>query len=171
MAKPNAGEYPPYFKSFIDTTKEEEVVPALKSSGINLVNILFGMSEELSSYRYEPKKWSIKQLLGHIVDTEMVFQFRAMSFARGEKAALPGFDHDLYVKNSNAEELPLAHLLKQFEATRNATILLFEGFTEEMLNTKGNANGFEISLRALGFIIAGHQQHHLNIIKERYLKE
>ncbi len=171
MAKPNAGEYPAYYKSFIEIAPQEEPVPSLKKSGLNMTNALFGMSEELSSYRYEPNKWSIKELLGHITDSERVFQFRAMSFARGEKTPLPGFDQDLYVKNSNADSLPFNHLLKQFEATRNATIFLYESFTEEMLDIKGNANGFEISLRSLGFVISGHQQHHLNIIKERYLKE
>ncbi len=171
MPKPNSGEYPAYYKPFIEIAPQDEVVPSLKESGLNMTNSLFGMSEELSEYRYEPNKWSIKQLLGHILDSERVFQFRAMSFARGEKTPLPGFDQDLYVKNSNAENLPFNHLLKQFEATRNATILLFESFTEEMLGIQGNANGFEISLKSLGFVISGHQQHHLNIIKERYLKE
>ena len=169
MAKPNAGEYPAYYKPFIEIAPQEEPVSSLKESGLNMTNALFGMSEELSSYRYVPNKWSIKQLLGHILDSERVFQFRAMSFARGEKIPLPGFDQDLYVANSNASLRNIESIIKEYVAVRQSSIALFESFSSNDLKKVGVASDAEMSVAALGFILCGHQKHHRDILRERYL--
>ena len=114
-------------------------------------------------------KWTIKELVQHIIDAERVLSYRALRFARRDATDLAGFEEDDYVKNSNGDTRDYNDLLVEFSAVRNATILLFNSFTDEALQRIGSASGSIISVRALGFIISGHLQHHLTIIKERYI--
>lgn len=158
-----------YFKYYIELVKEEDMFEAFNNN-LNKVQALFkDMSDDKGLYAYAEGKWTIKELLLHIIDTERIFNFRALSFARNEKQNLPGFDHDSYVKNSNANSRILNDLLQEFISVRKATITLFKGFSEEMLKKSGKANGNELTVLAIGFLIVGHCEHHLKVLKEKYL--
>lgn len=134
------------------------------------VNQLFGrVSATEADFAYEPGKWTIKQLLGHMNDTERIMAYRALCIARGEQAPLPGFDENDYVRNGYFEERTLAGLLAEHHAIRAATIALLDTLPEAAFSRRGNANGQPVTVAGLAFIIAGHERHHLNIFKERYL--
>lgn len=130
---------------------------------------ILALSEEQLNYKYQVGKWSIKEVIGHIIDTERIFAYRALCFARKDKTPLPGYDEVLFGDTSNAVQRNIQKLIAEFVAVRQATILLFESFNEEMLEERGVASNFEISVRAMGFAILGHCVHHLQVIDERYL--
>ena len=128
-----------------------------------------GLTEAQICYRYAVNKWSIKEIVGHLIDSERVFAYRALRFARKDQTALHGYDEDLFAANSNAHDRAWKDLLKEFYFTRNSTIELFKSFTHEMLDYVGFADEKKMSVRAIGYIILGHEVHHLQIIKERYI--
>lgn len=162
-------EYSSFYKNYITILGEINLLEVLNNSLENLINTLKNLPEEKLQYRYEEGKWTIKELIQHIIDAERVLSYRALRFARNDATNLQGFDEDWYVKNSNGNDRDFDELLNEFSLVRKATILLFKSFSNEMLTNTGSANGSVVSVRALGFIIAGHQIHHLNIIKEKYL--
>ncbi|MCS6795975.1 MAG: DinB family protein, partial [Raineya sp.] len=125
--------------------------------------------EEKANFAYAPGKWTIKEILLHLTDSERVLSYRAMAFARGELQALPGFDQDTYVHNSQAQKRTLQSILAEFEAVRKATIALFENLPTETLTLIGNANNFPTSVRGLAAMIAGHEIHHTKQIQTKYL--
>ncbi|WP_232731543.1 DinB family protein [Tenacibaculum sp. SZ-18] len=127
------------------------------------------MSKEKENFAYAEGKWTIKELIQHIIDTERVFCYRALSFARNDQQDLPGFDQDLFVVNSVAQQRDYNELLDEMDVLRKGTIQLFKSFTHDDLLKTGTGSGNKISVRALGMVLAGHQQHHLNVVKERYL--
>jgi uncharacterized damage-inducible protein DinB len=129
------------------------------------------LPEEKLFYRYEPGKWSIKEILVHITDDERIYAYRALRFARNEKLKLPGFDQDAYTLYSEADKRDLGNIFDEYEAVRNATITLFNGLPENSLDRMGygTATAADATARALLYHIAGHELHHINIIKERYL--
>jgi uncharacterized damage-inducible protein DinB len=128
------------------------------------------LSEEQGNYAYDKKKWTIKELLVHVMDTERIFCERALRFARKDKTELPGFDHDIFVLNSNANQRTLKDILKEYKAIRKSTLALFKNFTPEMLEQGGIANGNKLTVHSIGFTISGHELHHLNVVKAKYLK-
>ncbi len=162
-------EYSSFYKNYVTILGEINLLEVLNNSLENLINTLKNLPEEKLQYRYEEGKWTIKELIQHIIDAERVLSYRALRFARNDATNLQGFDEDWYVKNSNGNDRDFDELLNEFSLVRKATILLFKSFSNEMLTNTGSANGSVVSVRALGFIIAGHQIHHLNIIKEKYL--
>ncbi len=162
-------EYSSFYKNYITILGEVNLLEVLTNSLENLISTLKNLPEEKLQYRYEEGKWTIKELIQHIIDAERVLSYRALRFARNDTTNLQGFDEDWYVKNSNGNDRNFDELLNEFSLLRKATISLFKSFSNEMLTNIGSANGSDISVRALGFIIAGHQIHHLNIIKEKYL--
>lgn len=162
-------EYSPFYKNYITILGNVNLLEILNDSLENLMNTLKGLPEEKLQYRYEEGKWTIKELIQHIIDAERVLSYRALRFARNDTTDLQGFDEDWYVNNSNGNSRDFNELLNEFSLIRKATISLFKSFSNEMLINAGSANGNNMSVRALGFIIAGHQIHHLNIIKEKYL--
>ncbi|WP_456420414.1 DinB family protein [Lutibacter sp.] len=162
-------EYSSFYKNYITILGEVNLLDVLNNSLENLINTLKNLPEEKLQYRYEEGKWTIKELIQHIIDAERVLSYRALRFARNDTTNLQGFDEDWYVKNSNGNDRNFDELLNEFSLLRKATILLFKSFSNEMLTNIGSANGSDISVRALGFIIAGHQIHHLNIITKKYL--
>ncbi|NTS41262.1 DinB family protein [Flavisolibacter sp. BT320] len=168
MAKPDLAAIPPFYHNYVKQVEEGEILPALESSHEKVVSILESIPGEKWSYRYADGKWSILEMVQHMIDTERIFAYRALCIARGEKASLPGFDENAYAATSNAERRSKEDLLEEWSVVRKATLLLYRSFTEEQTKNAGTANNFPIGVDAIGFIAAGHVRHHLNILKERY---
>ena len=162
-------EYAPFYKNYIQNLGDVNLHEVLNSSFEDLINSLKNVPEEKLVYRYADGKWTIKELVQHIIDAERVLSYRALRFSRNDPSDLQGFDEDWYVGNSNGNERDFNDILDEFTHLRKANISLFHSFTSEMMPMLGTSNGSIMSVRALGFIIAGHQMHHLNIIKEKYL--
>jgi len=165
----NENEYAPFYKNYIKALGDVNLLDILNTSFEDLSAALKGLSEEKLLFRYQDGKWTIKELMQHIIDAERVLSYRALRYSRNDATDLPGFDEDWYVDNSNGNQRNFEDLLNEFSHLRAATISLFESFTPEMLQIKGSLSGNDMSVRALGFIIAGHQMHHLKIMKEKYL--
>lgn len=162
-------EYGEYYGRYVSKSNGEYILNQFSSNSYAMINVLKSVSEKKASYRYEPGKWSIKEVIGHITDTERVMSYRALSFARGETQPLPGYNHEDYVKFADFEDQALRDLINQYRSVRQASETLFQSFSAEMLMRKGTASNNEFTVRALGFIIVGHEKHHLEILKERYL--
>jgi len=169
MPKPSATAYPEYFQRYISQVKEDDLKAAFENQSVPAEAFFQTIPEEQSTHRYAEGKWSIKEVLQHIIDAERVFTYRAMCFARGEQHALPSFDENLYAANSHADARSWKELIAEFAATRKSTELLFNSFTEDMLHHSGNASNYTITPAALGFVTVGHVNHHIRIIQERYI--
>lgn len=166
---PHEGEYESYYTGYVNWVKGKNI-PALLLEQVEEIREFYEqMGEEKSLLAYEPGKWTGKEVLGHIIDTDRIMTFRALCFARGEKAALPGFDQDQYVVNADFNKIPLSALLDDFELSRKALVSLVKNLPESSYSNIGNANGFRVSVRALIHIIAGHAQHHINVLKQKYV--
>ncbi len=164
------GEFGEFYSGYIDRLDSDaELLPSLQDNTEEMLEFFKGIPSDKWSHRYQPDKWSLLDLLQHIIDTERIFQYRALCFARNEQKALPGFDQDLYVLNSGAEYRNSADLIEEFKAVRTSGIFLFKNFTETMLKITGNMNDVNTSPRAIGFIMVGHAKHHKDVISNRYL--
>jgi hypothetical protein len=168
MRRPIEGEFPDYYKLYIDYVPNENVIKYIESQILELQSLISEI-EEFENYTYLPDKWTIKEVIGHMTDAERVYGYRAMRFARGDFNALPGFDENLYVKAANFSARNIRDIVLEFSMMRHANIHLFKSFTEEELNRTGVANNQSISVRAIMFAIGGHVAHHIYIIKKRYL--
>ncbi len=162
-------EYNPYYQTYVNKTKGLNLKDGLGSNYETVLSFLNGIPSGKHEYRYAIGKWTIKEMLLHIIDTERIFAYRALRIARQDKTSLPGFDQDAYVEPSNANRRSFDSLLSEHKAVRQATIILFDSFDDTMLTATGTASNSTISVRAIGFIIMGHENHHCDIIKERYL--
>ncbi len=169
LSQLNENEYNPHYKSYILELGDVDLIEILTASSEELLKTIKDLPEKKLLFRYNEGKWTIKELLQHIIDTERIMSYRALRFSRNDATELQGFDENWYVENSNGNDRNFDDLLEEFICTRRASISLFKSFTDEMLFLSGTANGSDMTVRALGFIIAGHQIHHLKIIKERYL--
>jgi len=165
----NENEYAPFYKNYIKVLGDVNLFEVLDSSLEETLKTLQNLPEEKLLFRYDNGKWTIKELVQHIIDSERVLSYRALRFSRNDPSDLQGFDEDWYVGNSNGNERNFEDILEEFTYLRKANISLFNSFSSEMMPMLGTANGSIMSVRALGFIIAGHQMHHLKIIKEKYL--
>ena len=159
---------PEFFDRYINLVEDVPVVEALQTR-----NQVFPAADMPKIYAlgdkvYAPGKWTIKDVVQHIIDNERIQAYRALRFARNDASVLPGYDEEPYAKEARAERRSLEELLEEFEVTRRSNILLFRSFTEEMLLRKGICFGKEMSVLALGFVLAGHQEHHVRIVRERY---
>ncbi|PWT95122.1 MAG: DNA damage-inducible protein DinB [Bacteroidetes bacterium] len=171
IQKPLSGEFPPYAIMYMKLVPDDGLLlDHLKENLQEVRKLILSLSNEQLMYRYAPGKWTIKEILVHIVDDERIYAYRALRFARNDQTELPGFEQDDYTQNSGANERSISSILEEYEAVRNATITLFEGLPLEAFLRKGIANGNEVTVRALANHIAGHELHHLNIIREKYLK-
>ncbi|MEA5140509.1 DinB family protein [Arcicella rigui] len=170
MKKPIENEFPKdkYFSFYIEQIDFQNVIEALMVQKELVINLYKNLSNEQQIYQYAPDKWTPQQILGHITDTERIFGYRALCIARGEKQALPGFDENEYMDASHFNEQSFESLLEQYRLVRESSIALFSSFSEEVASRIGNANGHAVSARALVWMIAGHERHHLNVLKERY---
>ncbi len=171
MNKPNQREYAqsPYVSRYIELVGDHPVLEVLANQLAEVQKVFRELGEEKSRFRYAEGKWSLKELLGHMVDTERIMAYRVLCIARGEKQPLPGFDENTYAQAAEYGNRPLMALLEECRLVRESNLLLFGSLTEPMLTQIGNANGKEISARALIYMVAGHEKHHLGIIRERYL--
>ena len=167
MNPPQTQDYPQWYKGYIDLV-DGDVVQILETQAEDFAAFVQQHADK-ADYSYAPGKWTIKEMFGHIIDTERIMVFRLISFARGEQAALPGFNEDDYVTNAHFKDRSLASLCEEFVLLRKANMFLVKSLNEEELNRSGIANGNPISVRALVFILAGHVMHHKNVIVERYL--
>lgn len=167
MNPPQIQDYPTWYKKYIDLV-EGNIVDFLTHQASDFATFIKGIAHK-ADYAYAPGKWTIKEMFGHIIDTERIMVFRLTSFARGEQGALPGFEEDDYVKNARFAARTLESLCEEFVLLRKANLFLIKSLNEEELNRSGIANGNSISVRALVFILAGHVMHHQNVITERYL--
>ena len=165
----NKNEYNPYYQAYIDKAEVTDLIEGLRQNGKRVISFLESIPDDKYDYAYAEGKWTLKELIQHVIDTERIFTFRALSFARKEKAALPGYEENDYAASSNANRRTKESLLNELSIVRQATIVLFESFTDEMLLHVGNASNSDVSVRAIGFILIGHENHHYKIIKERYL--
>ena len=172
MLKLNDNEYGVFYKTYLDvlTQYSGSVTDILEISYNEAIKVFNDIPIEKHMYAYEEGKWTIKELLQHLIDTERIFAYRALRFARKDATQLPGFEENDYVSNCNANHRNFSELLVEFELVRKSTLVLFNSFTEQAMLQMGNASNTPISVRAIGYIISGHLFHHLNIMKERYLK-
>ncbi len=171
IPKPEAGEYAPYAAMYIDLLPGDgRVLEHLESNFETVRGLVTSLPEEKLTYRYAPGKWSLKEILAHIVDDERIYAYRALRFARGDRAELPGFEQDDYARTSGAGDRSLASILEEYEAVRRATVALFAGLPESAFERSGFADGKVMSVRAAAYHIAGHELHHLGVIRDRYLR-
>mgnify|MGYP003574962113 CR=1 FL=1 len=167
MNPPQIQDYPQWYKGYIDLV-EGDVLQILETQAEDFAAFV-QQHPDKADYAYAPGKWTIKEMFGHIIDTERIMVFRLTSFARAEKSALPGFNENDYVTNAHFKDRSLASLCEEFISLRKSNMYLINSLNEEELNRYGIANGNPISVRALVFILAGHMMHHKNVIIERYL--
>ncbi len=169
MKRPDPSEYAPYYGRYIEQVPERPIVDVLRTQVRGTLDLLRSLPEAKGDHRYAPGKWTIKQVVGHVVDAERVFGYRALRFGRGDPTPLPGFEQDDYARDGGFDARTLRHLTDELEAVRRATVHLYEGFSEEDSLRKGIASSNPVSVRALAYIIAGHEIHHVKILKEKYL--
>lgn len=163
-------QVPQFYQGYIRQVAEAELVSGLQASGDAFVSMCEMLNESQSLYRYEEGKWSIKDLIQHLIDSERVFCYRAMRFARSDKTELSGFDQDDYVKAVFADKFALQDLISSFRNVRRASVDLFSSLSESELIRSGTSNGVEMSVEMIGYIITGHTTHHHNVIERHYLQ-
>lgn len=170
MKRPDPNEYAPYYNKYIDEVPEGDIFKILKKQIGVVEKFCKSIPPKKTLFRYAPDKWTVKEVIGHIVDTERIMAFRALRFARNDTSNLPGFNQDEFVRQSNHNNIKLGDLVKEFAAVRESNILLFKTFTDEMSMRQRMANDKLISTRAIVYVMVGHVTHHLNVIKEKYLE-
>jgi uncharacterized damage-inducible protein DinB len=169
MKKPLANEHPPYYTYYINLVGTNYGIKALESQIIEMQQFIGNVPFEKENYSYADGKWTIKEVLGHICDVERILGYRALCIARGEQKELPGFNENEYVINGKFNHRSLYDLAHEFSIVRESNIALFKSFDEKVFDMIGAANNYKMSVRAILFMIAGHEKHHINVIKERYL--
>lgn len=166
--RPNNDEYSEYAARYVNLVGDGNILDILKQQQEESFATFSNINEEKAMYAYDEGKWTIKQMLGHMVDTERIFAYRALVFSH-EQITLPGFDQDVYMKQATFNSRPLEDIANEFKTVREASLYLFKWMTEQQSMQKGIASGSEFSPRAYAYMIAGHERYHLNILKERYL--
>lgn len=167
-ARPDVSEYAPFYHGYISGVPEGDVLVHLRHGGRELLAKLGAIPEERGGFRYADDKWTIREVVGHVIDAERIFTYRALRIARGDATPLPGFDENEYVRTAGSDNRTLASLVRELGAVRESTVPLFESLSDEVWIRRGVASGKEISVRALAYITAGHPMHHLRILRERY---
>lgn len=167
--RPSGAEHSPYFGRYVSLVPDGWIVDTLRRQIGETLAFLSPLPDERARHRYAPGKWSVKEVVGHVADSERVFAYRALRFARGDATELPGFDEKQYTANAPFDQRPLADVLREFEAVRGATVALFQGLPDPAWDRSGVANGDPVTVRALAWIIAGHERHHRAVLAERYL--
>ena len=165
--RPTPDEYAQYYAGYVAAVPDGDLVALLASE--ETIAALSGLPDDRARYRYGPGKWSVKEVVGHVADTERVMAYRALRIGRGDQTPLPGFDQDAFVRGAQWDDIPLAALLDDLHLVRMATLSLLTSFPDDVLARRGTASDASVSVRGLGFIIAGHERHHLRILRERYL--
>ncbi|GJM43641.1 MAG: hypothetical protein DHS20C21_04830 [Gemmatimonadota bacterium] len=168
IERPGAGEHHEYFTLYTSKVPDGDVLGTLstQAGAVKTAFASFGSSGSL--HRYAPGKWSVREILGHLCDTERLFVYRGLTFARGDTTDLPGMEEDAWVAGARFDDVPLPDLLAEFDHVRSATLALFRTFDAEVLSRRGTANGSAMTVRSVPWIIAGHVAHHLGVLEERY---
>ena len=169
MIRPARSEYEPYYGRYIDIVPEGNVVDLLAAQRDKILRLGRTLTEDQGNYRYAPGKWSLKEVLGHVMDAERVFVFRALAFSRNDPQEIPGMEQDDYARAANYGDRPLREILEEYNALRDSTVHFFRSLSDDMLTRTGIASGFRFSVRSILFIVAGHELHHFRIIREKYL--
>jgi hypothetical protein len=167
MPRPDPTEHAPYYGKYVALVPEDDVLAALEGELARTLALLRGVPDEEARRRHPPYTWSVKEVVGHLVDAERVFGYRAMRFARGDATPLPGFDENAYVPTGQFDRRPLADIAAEFEALRRSHLALFRGLPPDAWDRRGSANNNEISVRALAYILVGHERHHTAILRRR----
>jgi hypothetical protein len=167
--RPEPSDYAPYYGKYIELVPDGELLTTLTNGVPEWQALLGGLTETQADFRYEPMKWSIKETIGHVTDSERIFAYRALRIARGDQTPLSGFEQDGYVQEGNFSERTLADLLEEFSAVRHSTVILLRSLPSKAWTRRGNANQKDITVGALAFIISGHERHHRSILEQRYL--
>jgi uncharacterized damage-inducible protein DinB len=171
MPRPTEGTFQPYTIAYISKVKEEDIAGAFRSQQQMINDFFEAIPEEKTDYAYAPGKWTLKEMLQHIIDAERIFAYRALSIARGETQNLPGFEEDDYAANSDAGNRSWKELIEELTLVRRTTEILFSSFSAEALMQVGSSNNFRVTPNSIGFILIGHLYHHAGIIQERYLTQ
>ncbi|HYV54149.1 MAG TPA: DinB family protein [Chitinophagaceae bacterium] len=170
IEKPKDGEFPPYANMYIKLLPDDGLlIKHLKDNFIAIKELILSLPEEKLNYRYAENKWTIKEVLVHMIDDERIYAYRALRFARNDQTELPGFEQDDYVLYSRANERSIKNIMEEYEVVRGSTIALFDGLPEDSFLRMGTANNNKVTVRALAYHIAGHELHHINILREKYL--
>jgi uncharacterized damage-inducible protein DinB len=169
IVRPEAGEFAPHYGTYVNAVQGSDALPALKAQRETTARFLAAVPESRAGFRYAEGKWSLREVVGHLCDAERSFAYRLLRFARADATPLSGFDENTYVPAGEFERRSLASVAGEFVAVRDATLALVQGLTAEALQRRGPANGKEISARALAWVIAGHEAHHIRVLGERYI--
>jgi hypothetical protein len=170
FARPASEECNSYFQSYLDLVPDDvtDIMKHLKKQGLVMLTLMRTIDDQRGEYRYQPEKWSIKDLVGHLIDTERLFAFRALWFARGEQNEQPGMDENLWGRNSNAHDRTMPELWREQHVCRTDHVYLFRSLDQTAVDRSGFANGSEMTVRSIPWLIAGHERHHLDVLLERY---
>jgi hypothetical protein len=164
-------EVPPFYRNYVERVNDMELIEALTRGAEQVQETLSTITELQGDSAYLPGKWTIKELLCHMIDAERVFAYRAMCFSRNDPTSLPGFDENAYAPEANASGRSIVEIGQELSILRQSTIMLFKSFSSGMLHRRGVANNSTMSVTGLGYVIAGHENHHLQILRERYLRQ
>lgn len=162
-------QYDEYYKPYIDQAPNLEIVEALEYSFKETYAYLDNVPKDKVTYKYAPGKWSLKEIVQHLIDTERIFVYRALRISRNDMSPIQGYDHDAYVEESLADHKEFSNLLEEYRLLRQSSILFFKQLNQEQLNRIGLANGKPFSPLAIGYVICGHEKHHVKVFKERYM--
>jgi uncharacterized damage-inducible protein DinB len=168
--KPAPTEHHPEFSKYVTLVGEGDIVHTLEQQIENSLSVLRTIPSDKANFRYAPDKWSVKELLGHLIDSERIFSYRALTFARNDQTPLPGYEQNDYVRDADFDKRNLADMAEEFATVRRATIQLFRPLNETEWLRHGKANENDVSVRALAYIIAGHELHHMGVLRSCYLQ-
>jgi len=168
VARPEPGEYNPYYDRYVSLVPQGDILNTLEAQRRQMLLLLSGRDDADGNFRYAPGKWSVSEVLGHVCDTERIFAYRALRISRGDQTPIEGFEQDDYVKNGPFGREPLSEIIEDYIAVRRATLTLLRNLDEAAWMRKGTVNQKEITVRALGYLIAGHELHHRRILEEKY---
>lgn len=169
LIKPSSNDYPEYYNKYINSLPESGILEIYKSQTDEILKFYNELTSEKLLYKYAPDKWSIIEILGHLIDSEIIMNFRALTYARNDRTNLPMYDHDKYMANANFNNLDSGLMLNLYASVRKSNLLLFNSFTKENWNSRGITGNKEFTTSSIPYIIVGHTQHHINVIKEKYL--
>ncbi len=169
MNRPETTEYAPYYERYVSLVADSDIIDTLGSQSTRLQDLIAAMPEERGDFRYADGKWSVKELLGHLIDGERMFAYRVLRISRGDETPIEGFEQDGYIENAHSNERSFADLLEEFSLIRRANMIFFKNLTDDAWSRVGTASDATVSVRALTYIMAGHIEHHFAILKERYL--
>ena len=169
MKRPETNEFVSYYGKYISLVEGDDVLPALTAQAADMRGVISALPEEKGTFAYAEGKWTIKELLSHLIDGERIFAYRILRISRGDKTPIEGFEQDEYIETANANARSFADLVDEFDLQRRSNLLMIKGISEEGSQRMGTASNNPVSARALAYIMAGHVAHHMNILRERYL--